>query len=334
MTSATAASTIEHELGSHGRFALRMPSGTASIRAIDGEVARVRDLTGRALTDRFQVTAEPGVLELVPRGRFNVSVQIGGLELGGGGSADLVIELPRATRIGLDTASADVSVTGIAGPGRYRTTSGDLIIQDAGGDLEIEAVSGDLRVEAVAPIELGARTISGDGTIRAPRLDRLDLTTTSGDLRVDAELTGKGPYAIKSISGDVTIVARGGLQIEAQTVTGDLTTDLQARSSSTSPGRKTLSIGRGGTAMSFKSVSGDLRVVEPRDAAPVASPSAQGAAVTDDPATVEVPALPSTGASAPSDAVETARLEILRALERGEIDVDTATRQLAAVEEA
>jgi hypothetical protein len=332
MTSATAASTIEHELGSHGHFALRMPSGTASIQGVDGDVARVRDLTGRSLTDRFQVTAQPGVLELVPRGRFNVSVQIGNLELGGGPSADLVIELPRTTRVALDTASADVSVTGIAAPGRYRTTSGDLIIQDAGGDLEVEAVSGDLRIEAVAPIELGARTISGDGTIRAPKLHRLELTTTSGDLRVDSELDGKGPYTIKSISGDVTIVARGGLQIEAQTVTGDLTTDLQARSSTSSPGRKTLTIGRGGMVVSFKSVSGDLRVVEPRDAAPPMAPSKEadeGSPVT---RRVEIPPLPAP--PAPSAEADAARLEILRALERGEIDIDTATDRLAAVEEA
>lgn len=338
MTTTTEAATLEHQLGSHGRFALRMPSGTASVQAVDGELARVRDLTGRSIAERFQVTAEQGVLELVLKSKFGLSLQIGSLALGSDGmSPDLVIELPRATRVAIDTASADVSVTGIAAPGRFRTTSGDLIVQDFGGDIEIEDVSGDLRIEAVVPIELSARTISGDATVRAPRLTRLDLATTSGDLKIDAELSGKGPYAIKSISGDVTIVSRGSVQVEAQTVTGDLRTDLDHRSSS-GPGRKTLSVGRGGPTLTYKSVSGDLRVVEPRDAPPAVSAAttptgdATGQA-TGDASDGDSEPMPEFAAPART-AADAARLDILKALERGEIDVETATTRLAAVEGA
>jgi len=343
----TAADTaqLEHPIGRSGRFALRLPSGTVSITGIDGEVARVKDLAGRSLEERFQVTAADGSLELVVRNRLGVTFAIGNFGFGGPG-AELVVELPRDTRIAIDTASADVSVTGITGPGRYRTASGDLILQDVAGNLEIEAVSADVRVEATAPIEVSGRTISGDASIRAPRLTRLELNTTSGDLRLDAELNGKGPFAVKTISGDVTLVSRGGIQVEGQSVTGDLMTDL-AHKASSGPGRRILVVGKPGATLAFKSVSGDLRVVEPRDAAPRTSPAAPEAPMAPSwPTPPAPPSDPEAPASAmpafageeapapPSPEAEAARLEILKALERGEIDVDTATERLMAVEGA
>jgi hypothetical protein len=336
MTGTTAsAASLEHRIGATGRFALRMPSGSVSIRAVDGDVARVRDLTGRSLADRFQIETGDGSVELVYRNKLGMTIAIGSFEIGGGGGGELDVELPRGARIALDTASADVSVTGIAGPGRYRTASGDLILQDVAGNLDIEGVSGDVRVEATAPIELVGRTISGDAVLRAPRLTRFEFNTTSGDIRVEADLAGKGPFGIKSISGDVTLVSRGAVQVEAQSVTGDLMSDIQHKSSS-GPGRRTMSVGRDGATVTFKSVSGDLRVVEPRDAALPVPPVPPVPTAPGEPAP-PVPAFAAEPAEAqpePSPELEDARLQVLRALERGEIDVETATDRLAALEAA
>jgi hypothetical protein len=340
---------LQHRIGPSGRFALRLPAGSVSIVGIDGDLAKVRDLSGRPLSERFQINADEKSLELVVRNKIAVTFAIGNLEIGGGHSAELVVELPRNTRVAVDTASADVSVTGIAGPGRYRTASGDLILQDVAGNLEIEAVSADIRVEATAAIELSGRTISGDATVRAPRLTRLEMNTTSGDMRIDAELNGSGPFAIKSISGDVTLVSRGGLQVEGQSVTGDLMTDLQHKASS-GPGRRILVVGKPTATLAFKSVSGDLRVVEARDAAPpmtAVDPEAPMNPVPPIPPmrprdpeanAPDMPRFAGEGATAapaaPSPEADAARLEILKALERGDIDVETATERLMTVEGA
>lgn len=326
---ATDAAELQHPIGRSGRFALRLPAGEVSITAVDGNVAKVRDLGGRSLADRFDIAATDGSLELTVRNRLGITLAIGDFSIGGG-SAELAVELPRGTRVAIDTASADVSVTGITGPGRYRTASGDLILQDVAGNLEVEGVSADIRIEATAPIELTGRTISGDVVIRAPRLTRFEYTTTSGDLRVDAELSGKGPYSIKSISGDVMLVGRAGLQIEAQTVTGDLMTDLQHRTESGN-GRRVLIVGKPVATLAFKSVSGDLRVDEPRDAVRPMTPAGTPDASSSMPAF----AGESRSGDAPTPstpAAEAARLEILKALERGEIDVETATERLMTVE--
>ena len=93
------------------------------------------------------------------------------------------------------------------------------------------------------------------------------MSTTSGDIHLDAALSGDGPFAIKSISGDCTIVARAGLQVEAQTITGDLSSRLAHRTE-TRPGRKILIVGKPVATLIFNSVSGDLSVVEARDGRP------------------------------------------------------------------
>jgi hypothetical protein len=324
------AAQLEHRLGQHGRFALRLPAGSASIRAVDGDTARVRDLDGRPLGERFDIRRADGALELVAKGRFRgINLQIGNWSLGDS-DIELDIEIPRSTSVAVDVASADISVTGVSGPGRYRTASGDLILQDIAGNVEWEGVSADVRVDAVAGLEIAGKTISGDVSIRAPRLTRLELSTTSGDIKLDADLTGKGPFAIRSISGDVTMVARGAIAVEAQSVTGDLTSELQAKFES-GPGRRTLSIGKGATPLAFKSVSGDLQVVEPRTTAPPTPPSAPAAP------TPPMPAFAAEPAAAPAPEtpeLATARLDILRALERGELDVETAMTRLAALEVA
>jgi hypothetical protein len=339
MAGTATTTTLEHPIGTNGRFALKLPAGEVSVTAVDGDIARVRDLGGRGLAERFDISTSNGSLELVAKNKLNLNFSIGNFEFGGG-SAELAVELPRGARVAIDGASTDVSVTGLQGPGRYRTASGDLILQDVGGDLNIESVSGDVRVDAVAAIEVVGRTISGDAVFRAPRLTRFEFNTTSGDLRIDAELAGNGPWSVKSISGDVVLVSRNAVQVEAQSVTGDLMSDLQHKTV-TGPGRRLMTIGgtpKPGVTLAFKSVSGDLRVVEPRDAAVPGRPQAPDAPAT--PAmpmpafAAEGPGAPGAPAPEPSPEAENARLEILKALERGEIDVETATERLAAVEGA
>ena len=143
-------------------------------------------------------------------------------------------------------------------------------------------------------------------------------------------LDGSGPFEIQSVSGDVTIVGRGNLQVDARTVTGDLDSELP-HTTDDGPGRKRLVIGTGGIRLGFKSVSGDLRVVTPRD---------DPESVTVHRSASTVPAEGASSSPAPrseesrSGGREVARMDVLRALERGELSVDAAMRRIAQIEEA
>jgi hypothetical protein len=358
--------SLQHVIGATGRFQLRQVSGSIEIRAVNGDTARVRERSGKSLHDVFRVETGEGRLTMTSPDRGGIDLVIFGI--GRRSSLDLEVEVPRRADVSIETASADVDASGLAGNTRVRTASGDIELTNLSGNLELDAVSGEVDVRADGPLTVRCRTISGDCTLRAPQLGRAVVETTSGDVRLDALLAGSGPFEIQTVSGDVTIVGRTGIRVEARTVTGDLRSDLPHRLD-TSPGRKQLIVGDGTTAVAFRSVSGDLRIVAPRDGSPSAAAAVQGSSpAVAMPTTPAPPSMPSApmppsassqrvppslpdvalgdrdlGAAAFETAEpvtgheaghEVARLDILHALERGELSVDAAMRRLADIEEA
>ena len=152
------------------------------------------------------------------------------------------------------------------------------------------------------------------------------MGTTSGDIWLDAEMAGDGPFALRSISGDVTIVGRSGFRVEAETITGDLSSELRAQARVDArpegPDRRP----PWADARSSAPCPGDLQIVQPRDAAPEAL-------TPPTPPKPPSPPPPRRGARRRLADVESTRLEILRELERGDITVAEATDRLARLDE-
>jgi hypothetical protein len=336
MSKTTAAgTTLEHRIGPRGRFSLQQASGDILMRGVEGDTVRVKSLDDKSLSDVFDV--EVGDDRVVLRQRDGIDSLLRKMSRGSG--IDLKIEVPHGASVSIETASADIGATDLSGSKRFRTASGEVSLARLAGDVEIETVSGEVEIEGAAPLDMTVRTVSGDMDVRVPSVRRLDIGTTSGDIRLDAEMRGDGPFAMRSISGDATIVGRAGFRVEAETITGDLSSDLPSKRESM-PGRRILVVGRPGPTLKFRSVSGDLHVAEPRDAAPmldetpamaaeanaVAEASPAGDAAVDAPA-----AAPATMAKAADP--EDSRLEVLRALERGDITVAQATDRLSELDE-
>ena len=330
MTTTTNGATVEHSIGLRGRFTLRLPSGDVVVRAVDGETARVRDREGHPLGDRFTIETGDGSLSL--RAPENT---LGFLDIGfrrKGGHADLEVELPRFASIQLETASADVRVDGLKGEGRYRTASGELTFAAVGGSIDIEAVSGDVDVRADAEMSIGCRTVSGEVTVEAPRLTRLQVTTTSGDIRATGQLAGNGPFSLGTVSGDAEITTSSGLEVEAKTVTGDIATP-ERHGRDRIPGRRSFRIGNGRTPLAFKSISGDL-TIRPHGSKGTPDVDLPEVELPDVPLAPVSPAAPAAVEIDPMAEQRLAdqRLEILRALERGEISVEEATLRLESAD--
>jgi DUF4097 and DUF4098 domain-containing protein YvlB len=333
--------SIDHKIGPRGRFTLRQASGEVSIRGVEGDTVRVRSTDDdKALSEQFSIETGDGFVEMRQLERFGLGIRM----FRGNDSPEIAVEVPHGATVSVETASADLDVSDLSGVKGFRTASGDVTLARLAGALDIETVSGDVELEGQATMELAGRSISGDIRVRVPRLRRLEMGTTSGDLYLDAELNGDGPFALRSISGDVTIVARTGFRVEAETITGDLASDLPSKRES-ALGRKVLIVGRPGPTLAFRSVSGDLHVVKPRDAAPPLAPDApdapQAPAPPALPAVPAPPSPPKAGApatSAPGTGADTdtnsddSRLEILRALERGDITVSEATQRLGELD--
>lgn len=310
MTSDTthSADVVEHELGRAGRLKIKGVDGRVELVAVDGPLAFVRGSGERPLGDDYRIRTGPGELALSAVGTDDL---LGAL-LRRRPIQPIRVQVPRGTRVSVVTASGSIEAYGLIGEQRYRSVSGNVVVDGLGGRSDLDTVSGDVRVASTGELELDSRTVSGDLVVSASILRSLGARTMSGTIRIDGRFGPTGPHAVETVSGDVTISPRGPIRIEGTTVSGDIRSPLAHRSSGR-PGRRSIELGTGGPLVALRSISGDL-VVTPEAGAP-ATPAE------------------STG-EADGTHLEIARLAVLRELESGSIDVAEAERRLAGVEAA
>ncbi len=310
--------------------------------------------------------------------------------LGGGGVRyDLDIEVPRhhpSTTNGqpvvrVRTASGDVQVADVSGDLNVATASGDARLVGIAGDLTIHTASGDVLADRLSG-GLTGRTASGDLQVRDAVLERFTLGSASGDLSLDAALTGPGPYRVETVSGDIDLLL--GLSPSAaatltfQAVSGDASVEPPFRKTE----RRTWRIGEEGgdsPRIAVKTVSGDLHARARQASEPATSHTVGAVASTptarptepDHPTQPLPPVLPmppvppspsappvapvprvppvppvaeadwspessptaerSSSADSGSSDREAARLAVLQALERGELDVEEALDHLESL---
>lgn len=136
------------------------------------------------------------------------------------------ITVPKETEIRFNTASGDLSATGLVKSVEASTASGDIEIEDSKGEFEISTASGDVDLDFSSG-EFDISTASGE--IRADNVNgMIELSTASGEIDVS---DSKGEFDLSCASGDVT--ARG-IFIEDQssfsTASGDVDIVLGASS--------------------------------------------------------------------------------------------------------
>lgn len=149
------------------------------------------------------------------------------------------VRVADATTVRIETASGDVKVGTVRGAAGLKTASGNIDLASAAGQVDAAVVSGDLRVGSIegaatlravsGDIELGAvaegqvevRSVSGDVTVGVRRGSRVhvDVTTVSGDLKSDLDLTDapggagdEGPLVDlrgRTVSGDLRVRRAG-----------------------------------------------------------------------------------------------------------------------------
>ncbi|HEU0131143.1 MAG TPA: DUF4097 family beta strand repeat-containing protein [Mycobacteriales bacterium] len=142
------------------------------------------------------------------------------------------VSVGQAERVRVESASGDLRVDEVDGDADLKSVSGDVSAGRIGGTLSGTVVSGSLRVDSVerggsanavsGDVDLGSvregevalRTVSGDVTIGVREGSRVhvDVTTVSGDLRSDLDLSDEPGSA-----GDGPLV-----EIRGRTVSGDL----------------------------------------------------------------------------------------------------------------
>ncbi len=275
-------------------------------------------------------------------------------------------------RLDAHTASGDIEIEDVGGSLAVRSASGDLhlsrivgqlTVQSASGDISLEesvvaltarTASGDLHINETVLDGVHAQTASGDcfveGTLRGGHNARAE--TASGDVHLSLEQpenTGV-TLSFRTVAGSSNVdepfrrvgrrrwqMGNGeGPQIEVATVSGDLNVDASFTSRLID-----------GEEVSRYAEMAPLTPAPPEPPAPPAVPSAPAAPaapvfISDDPLAFAPPPpddtdfLPSTaeeGAPAPQRSPEeAARIALLEAVARGELDIEEALRRLDASE--
>ncbi len=265
------------------------------------------------------------------------------------------VYVPRSAELSLKGVSSDISIEAVQGEVRAATVSGQCTLARTSGELKLSTVSG-----AVAGQELAGRleAKSVSGSIRlAGTLGSLHASTVSGAIELAGPLASGGTYELHTVSGNATLrlPQDTAASIRAQGVSMGVQSDLpvDVLSNERRPGARRWEGrlgGSGGAFVAFHTVSGSLHLaalagaaetspVTAQYAPPQSAPAPPRAAEPPQPplravaAAPPPPPEPPEHPTAPDEpaAEETAQMQVLKALERGELTVDEALRRLDAL---
>ncbi len=180
MTESTTSVAREVKLAAGADIEIALTSQNVRVRGVDGDRVAVRTRGGEDIDDEVVVEATPTRVRI---GDIPASTGFGPFRFRLHGPADLDIDVPRGPRLTLRTVSGDVEASGISGESRWASASGNLRVEVDAGPVSLESMSGDVVLAATAAIDARARSVSGDVTLRGPRFDALDASTTSGDVQ-------------------------------------------------------------------------------------------------------------------------------------------------------
>jgi hypothetical protein len=114
--------------------------------------------------------------------------------------SELIIYLPRASRISTKSASADITGTDVSG--WFYSVSGSIRLSGTATSIEAETMDGNIDLNIAAPW-VRARTGNGSLTLRRAAADA-DLATIAGVLNVATASVRRGRFS--SVTGDIRMI--------------------------------------------------------------------------------------------------------------------------------
>ncbi len=196
------------------------------------------------------------------------------------GDTTLVLKVPRGATLDIDSVSADVELTGVAGSaltlatvsGKLRvdssaarvdidSVSGDVDFTGPAGKAEFETVSGSIRVRGLGG-EIDLETVSGDIDADIGSYRRLDAQTVSGDINVRGTPANDGDIQLESMSGDLQLQLPEAIpaRLKASTFSGRIRSDFSAGSGDTNAKRLDATLGAGSAQVRLETFSGDIEI--------------------------------------------------------------------------
>jgi DUF4097 and DUF4098 domain-containing protein YvlB len=201
------------------------------------------------------------------------------------GSSDLIVKVPEASSLRVNTVSADVEVDNVTGEQRLESVSGDIVTSAHAEDIEIETVSGDVEVDGDEKRmrsrfntvsgdveaenlagEIAAESVSGDLVITSGEFSRAYVHTVNGEIVYHAKLLNDGRLEIETVNGEVDVNFQGDVsaRFDIESFNGDIRNCFgpkPVRTSQYTPGTELkFTEGTGAGRVTIQTLNGDLRL--------------------------------------------------------------------------
>jgi phage tail sheath gpL-like len=201
--------------------------------------------------------------------------------------ASLTLRVPGGARLDIDTVSAEIGVTGVKGEQSLETVSGEIRTQAFDAPIRANAVSGDVTVTGnggkasvitenvsgtsnVTGIrgEYHGEVVSGELNAVVAGAERLELSSVSGDINLQAELTHAARVEMGSVSGMITLKVKSPVNadFDIESFSGDIENCFGQKSRDTSkytPGSElNFTQGKGGARVEIETLSGEISICD------------------------------------------------------------------------
>jgi hypothetical protein len=178
---------------------------------------------------------------------------------------DIAVEVPQAAtcQVQIHSTSGNVRIEDVAGEIALNSVSGDVRAIRTSGELALQTASGDLAIDGAIG-RLTAQTASGDVNVTSVQSEGFTIHTASGDVLLDAILTGAGPFRAQTASGDVRLTLRqsiaGGEEPAATVAFHTVSGDAHVPQPFQKTARRQWQVGSAGSGphIDVTTVSGDL----------------------------------------------------------------------------
>ncbi len=200
----------------------------------------------------------------------------------------LVIQVPDASRLSVNTVSAGINARGLDGTAQLESVSGNVMLKSTDSDITAKSVSGEVSIAgSVGGAHVDAHSISGDvkvqgivgdlqaesvsGNVKAitGQVKRARLMSTSGNVDFSGGVQKNGSYTFNSISGNLTLLFQGtpDARFDISSFSGDIDNNFGPKPQRTSeygPGVELHFVsGHGDAQVNARTLSGNITLHTP-----------------------------------------------------------------------
>ncbi|TMQ07160.1 MAG: hypothetical protein E6J90_44240 [Deltaproteobacteria bacterium] len=221
--------TIEPAGHAFTRLSIENPLGDVKVEGYDGTAIQIEShkfAPDDDSLDRLHISLVPN-----PDGTVSIKTAVdGGKEVRPVPRAamriDLVIRAPRDARVEAEAGSGALEIANLDAGGDLDTASGPIFVRNVQGEVLTHSVSGATRLVQVfgsvdaqtLASDVDLDTISGERLVASVHRGRIEgqrvraryveLTTTEGRIRLEAEAALRGHLVVSSLFGDVNVQLR------------------------------------------------------------------------------------------------------------------------------